>query len=820
MYIYGLFLLFFWCLGWAEVGFLNGACLVIVLLILMLINYTRRAAALGLMVFLLASAGQYSRIYNQFPNPWAGKDLRINACVSKIKSTGNGFSLMLINAQAQVPIVKQGRGSRGIKAVYQGVPKHLSGNIKVNVYPYTKAAQPQLDQLDETLGLAGLIGQQVTLIARLKGANNYLNTQSYDYIRWTALAGQTASGYVKQWIATGGVCSGGNGPKLALEKVRQKLWQGLQNYAETQQMSAVSVALWGALILGQTSALSTGQWQVLAATGTTHLLVISGLHVGLVAVLVMLLVRVLILPLGIGSSLGIRAGAWAGLVAALCFALLSGFGLPAQRAMIMLTGLMWGVMWGLQLNFTQRLFIAFFVTLVLQPMSASNLGFWLSYTAVFALGLVWYHSASKSWWSRVMRLLAAQGALSLLLLPVIALGTGHVSVFGPLVNILLVPLFSVLLIPLLLIISIVLMMTSLPQFVFTAIDVTLFSLWQWLEILAGHTWTQVFVGWLPLEGFVSVLIVGCLCLIIRRWYWPVLLLWLPLGLFLMSERLSEIAPNLRPDIALAQTPNNQLPVVITLLDVGQGLSVWVRQGERNMLYDVGNSYPSGFSLVNAEILPEMLAQDVIELDVLVIGHWDRDHSGGFEELLKRQTVKRVILPSASKNKREQVLTQDNVQVSRCTTGPWESLWQDNSASLMWRQIALADYGLTGNDASCVILLNMFGRQVLIAGDIEAKAEGVLLKSIDELGIDTLASDVLIAPHHGSKTSSTQAFLAHVMPAYVLISAGKNNSYGHPHKRSTDAYWQQGSQWYNTGRHGQIKVVFETNGNYQVTPYVR
>ena len=660
---------------------------------------------------------------------------------------------------------------------------------------------------------------------RLKGANNYQNPQSYDYIRWSQLEGQAASGYVKKWLVTEGACSGINWPMLLLEQLRQRLWQGLQSYTETRGMSLESVGLWGALVLGQTSALTSQQWQVLAATGTTHLLVISGLHVGLVAVIVMLLMRLLLLPFAIRSTLGLKLGAWVGLVSAIGFALLSGFGLPAQRAVIMLAGLMWGSMWGLQLSFTQRIVMAFFATLVLQPISAASLGFWLSYTAVFALGLAWYRSTNLRWWHRVMQLLAAQGALSVLLVPVIALGTGYVSLVGPLVNIFLVPLFSVLLIPALLGISVASSFTVLPQFVFTGTDLTLSFLWQGLEILAGLTWSQVFVGWLPLAGFVSALMVGCICLVIRRWHWPILFLLMPFVVFIMFKTLATNNPK--------NLDNIQPQVVVTLLDVGQGLSVWVRQGERNMLYDVGNRYHSGFNLVDAVILPEMLAQGVRQLDVLVISHWDMDHSGGLNALLRQQTVKRLILPSERKAKREQGLVRTltkaatttkktaTMKVNRCVSSPWENLWKGPSPPLMWRQIALADYGLTGNNASCVILLNIYGRQVLIAGDIEAKAEGFLIAAASELGTigTSLASDVLIAPHHGSKTSSTEKFLTHVRPAYVLVSAGKRNSYGHPHDQITNAYWRHGSHWYNTGRNGQIRVVFEIDGAYQVTPYL-
>jgi competence protein ComEC len=289
------------------------------------------------------------------------------------------------------------------------------------------------------------------------------------------------------------------------------------------------------------------------------------------------------------------------------------------------------------------------------------------------------------------------------------------------------------------------------------------------------------------------------------------MLLMPLVFFIMIQIFETNFPKSQTHI--------QPRVVVTMLDVGQGLSVWVRQGEQNMLYDVGNRYRSGFNLVDAVILPEMLAQGVNQLDVLVISHWDMDHSGGLDALLQQQTVQRLILPSESKAKREQDLVTAAIKVSRCVSTAWENLWQDSDDKLMWRQIALADYGLSGNNASCVILLNVYGRQVIIAGDIEAKAEDLLVKIASKSGGMTLASDVLIAPHHGSKTSSTEKFLTQVRPAYVLVSAGKNNSYGHPHEQITDTYWRHGSHWYNTGRHGQIRVVFETNGEYQVIPYV-
>ena len=807
MYINGLFLLLFWCLGWAQFGFINSLYLIILLLVGLLFGYTRRKAMTALLVFLLASVLQYQLISIQYPLPWARKDLRMEACVTGLSRSQAGLSLMLSNAQIDIPSLQMHKPA---KPTYLARPQVLGSNVKVTIYPFAKAAQPQLNGFDQALGLGYLMGRKVELIVRLKGPKNLQNPEHFDYVRWRQLRGQVASGYVKQWLATGGACNSWNWPKLHLDKLRQSLWQRIQDFAEIHAMSSVSVALWGALMLGQTSALSAHQWRVLAASGTTHLLVISGLHVGLVAGLVMLLMRLLTFPFGINSSLGLRVGAWVGLGAAIGFALLSGFGLPAQRAVIMLVGLMWGLMWGLQLSFTQRLFIAFFVTLVLQPLSAFSLGFWLSYTAVLALGLVWYGSSNQGWRHRIMPLFAAQAALSLLVLPVIAIGTGNISLVSPLVNLFLVPLFSLLFIPALLLISITAIFTPLDPVFFMGIDVTFAVLWEGLETVASLAWATVFIGQLPIAIFVSIFMVALLCLLMRRWHWPLLLLLMPLVLFKTLEVLQINAPK--------YARLNELPVVITLLDVGQGLSVWVRQGKHNMLYDVGNYYLSGFNFVDAVILPEMRSEGVQQLDLVVISHWDMDHSGGLETLLQQQTVQRLLLPSERNLKREQNLGSKVANTSRCASTAWQNLWQDSSSQLLWRQIALAEQGLQGNNASCVILLHVFGRQVLITGDIEAKGEGKLLEMIDKIDLTLLASEVLIAPHHGSKTSSTEAFLTHVRPAYVLVSAGKNNPYGHPHKNKTKAYWEQGSQWYNTGRHGQIKMVFNPNGEYQVLPF--
>jgi len=778
MYINGLFLLLFWCLGWSAISFNVGVALVMLLGVgVMAFKSHQKLIVSALLLFLVASMGQYQRLNSQFPFMWVGKDLAVTGCVTDVRSNATGLTIKL-DAHT------------------------LPGTIKVTSYRYTAAAQPQWPTLAQKPKASALIGRQVSLLVRLKAARNYANPSSFDYHRWSQVKGQYASGYVKQWISTGAPCVSWQWPLWQLDKLRFDLWQALQ----TLPISPTATALWGGLILGQSAALSSNQWRVLAATGTTHLLVISGLHVGLVALLAMALVRLLLMPFVSSGGAGLRTQAWVGVVAALTFALLSGFGLPAQRAVIMLLGLMWGQLWGLQLSFIQRLFIAFAITLSFQPSSAVSLGLWLSYTAVLALGLVWYRAEASHWWCKGLQLLAAQAALSVLVLPVIALATGQVSLVAPLINLLLVPLFSVVVIPLLMLVSLVALVVTLPALVLVWVDSSLSLIWMILSNLAQWPWAQVSTHQAPAGIWVGLMVVAAASLMARRCLSGLM------GLFLGLLLLANIVywqPQLGPD----DKPSTG--VKLTLFDVGQGLSVWLQNGDQHLLYDLGNRYRSGFNLVDIVVLPELRGAGVNELHTVVVGHWDNDHSGGLETLLAQMPVQHLLLPTVINTQREAPLVLSTTTVKRCRTSNWQTWSEDPKVPIQWRQITLAEAGLSGNNASCVVLLSIYGRQVMIAGDIEARAEVELLRQYG----DIVTSDILIAPHHGSNSSSTAAFLQRVSPSYVLISAGLHNAFGHPRKLVTRRYWQFGSHWYNTAQHGQVVVTFEPDGDYKVQPFL-
>ena len=813
MYTRGLLFLFFWTLGFSKLGLSYFSFIVTALLVCLLHRPFQKNALVYLFGFVVSCAVQNSLLNGQFPKSLESKDLRVTGCIAGISQDQGVLGLRLENLYIEVPIIKNTRRRMSQELAFQGATAKLgvaNMSIKVNVYPYVKAAQIPMQAQSKTTSATSLIGQRVTLILRLKGAKNYLNEASFNYTRWAALKNQWATGYVKEWVDHAGTCRLDMQPHIAIEKLRQRLLDRLNEHPYASRIAPITLNMWSALVLGQTSALTTSQWQLLAATGTTHLLVISGLHVGLMALLVMQLVRLILMPVAITSAFGIRMCAWAGLMGALVFTLISGFGLPAQRALIMLCGLMWGTLWGLQISFTQRFLGAFCITLLLQPSSASSLGFWLSYTAVLALALVWYRSQGNFWWHRIIKLIAAQGALSILLAPVIALGTGSLSLVGPLLNIVLVPLFGVFIIPVMLVLSFVHFFVLLPEPVYIVINHVFIFIWQALEWAGGFKGSQIFLGNLPKASLIFVLVIASLSLLIRHIHWPLAILSLPLFLGVLMLVWDEKSQHnlLKPKA-----------IILSVFDVGQGLSLAVQQGQHTLLYDVGNRFNSGFSLANAVVVPELLDQGVSDIDMLVVSHWDMDHSGGLEDAIKGLNVKRLMLPIKVDRQRERFLRDLSLPTQRCETSQWETLWKEGDSALMWRTLSLKGDHLNANNASCVIVLDLFGRKLLIAADIEAKAEAMLVNRALASDADSLTSDILIAPHHGSKTSSTKEFLGAVNPSYVLVSSGKNNSYGHPHAAVTKRYFEQGSQWFNTARHGKIQIVFEPNGSYQVSLFV-
>jgi len=410
-------------------------------------------------------------------------------------------------------------------------------------------------------------------------------------------------------------------------------------------------------------------------------------------------------------------------------------------------------------------------------------GFWYSYVAVTNLALVIEQHSGNSWQQWLISALMSQLALLALLVPLIGAMTGGLSLVGPVINLLLIPLFGLVVVPILLLATLCLPVLGLEHVLMLMVVEGLNYLWLLLAWAADLPYAMLSVGHWPITVWLVWGMLGS-CALVLRYHW------LP---FILTSGV--IVPlMLAPIILGAKVPRHQ----ITVFDISQGLAIWLQSGDQHRLYDLGDRYSSGFNLLEAVILPALNRAGVRALDRVYIGHWDRDHSGGLKALTRQHNnfpVGTWWLPSETRPHLENDLPT-SAKVERCQTTTWQDFVQ-----FQIRHIALWEYGMRGNNASCVVQVEWQGQRVLIAGDIEKKAERLLVQIYG----DSLQSDILIAPHHGSRTSSDEMFLYSVAPRSVIISAGYQNRFSHPHAQVIERYWQHGIQWHNTALHGQLRV---------------
>lgn len=509
-----------------------------------------------------------------------------------------------------------------------------------------------------------------------------------------------------------------------------------------------------ALSVGDRSGLTDEDWDMLRGLGVSHLFAISGLHIGLVAGLGLLAGRL--------SGHRLPAAVVAGGLA-LGYAWLAGFSVPTQRALLML--LLWlGVFcWGRFWSGRRLLLLTMALLLTTMPWLALDLGFWLSILAVAALLVSAGWLGGRSLWR-------LQLGLSLLLLPLIMLFFGGISWLSLPVNLLLIPLFSLLLIPLLLLacllvlpaptlaMAVLMLLNGLFEPLMAALHGLNDSLspWQALSAQAQGIWLLLFL--LPFG------------LLLPRARWL-----MALAIYLVLLQPGDLTP-----AALKQESSPRWEVRI--LDVGQGLSVLVTQGRRALLYDTGNRFDSGFNMADGVILPLLTRLGIDELDYLVVSHDDRDHSGNRDYLAATLPVKhrRGAWPDGH----------------HCRAGQVEP-WGVLTLRMQW---PMSPSGHRNND-SCVLHIGDGTLSLLLTGDIEAKAEQGLLATGQ-----SVAAQLLLSPHHGSRSSSSEAFNRAVAPDWVVHTAGFANRWGFPSSEVVDRFKQQGIPQLITGEHGMVHLV--------------
>ncbi|MCK5667115.1 MAG: DNA internalization-related competence protein ComEC/Rec2, partial [Thiotrichaceae bacterium] len=544
-----------------------------------------------------------------------------------------------------------------------------------------------------------------------------------------------------------------------------------------------SLALIKALTLGDKSQISTQQWNVLSKSGTNHLMAISGLHIGLVAGIVYWLVFQCWLRVPSSIYSAPQVAAVFSFIVALFYAALAGFSVPTQRALIMLGMLMLTILLRRHVKVLNVLAAALLAVLMVDPLAVLSVGFYLSFLAVFCI--IYVLSARLGGKNRFFSSLKVHGVVALGLLPALLFFFQNVSIIAPIANIIAVPVVSFIVVPLSLLAVVFLQcVPDISVFLLQVVNFVFQVLWQVLEFLVDWTFASI-VRPQPALWHMLVAMLGVLLLLAPRGipgrFLGILFV---LPLFLVS--------NNKPTAG---------ELTLTLLDVGQGLAVVIETAEHSLVFDTGARFSDKFDMGRNVVIPFLHYQDITALDTLIISHADNDHIGGAEALLSFIPV-------------QQVLSSVPDQLA-----PYNAIACYAGDSWQWDQVSfqvLSPFHQSyknENDNSCVLKVDTDHGSVLLTGDIEAAAEYYLSQNAS----DQIEADVLIAPHHGSKTSSSVDFLARVKPAIILIPADSPNRFGFPHAEVLSRYDEMGPEYFVTGRTGAITVKFH-EGKVELEAY--
>ncbi len=597
------------------------------------------------------------------------------------------------------------------------------------------------------------------LPVRLKNPRNYDNPGGFNYARFLFLKKITATGYVYDRAA----------PSLQgkLRKRGVGVRKSIANNIDTILDARPQAALIKGLAVGIRDTMTDSQWQLLQKTGTSHLLAISGLHIGLVSGFAFFITRKVWsllprMPLYCPAPI---VGAIAAMIAAFIYSALAGFAIPTQRALIMIMVFMICLCLRYQFKKHQVLLCAAILVILWDPFALMSASFWLSFIAVALLFYIAMQQAPK--WQQFIRI---QWYISLGLTPFVIFYFQQISWVSPFANFVAIPYASFTVVPLTLLGVFAHFIDDRIAAFFWLLAESALNYLQWfLEYAASFPWAwQTYVisdfrVWLAI-------IVGTLLLFMPRGIPGKLL-----GACLLTSILFIRHP--KPEIS---------EVWLTVLDVGQGLAVVVQTRDHVLLYDAGMRYDE-FDLGEAVIMPFLRYQGINKIDTFVLSHDNLDHTGGADYIIKNMPVNNIISGEAIKG-------LDIKQ--RCVAGQsWQ--WDQVEFEFLY---PVEENLENSNDNSCVLKVTSGPHSALLTGDIEKASEAWLV----EHAKSDLKTNILLAPHHGSSTSSTIPFVKLTDPDYVIFSTGYLNRYKFPNKNVVNRY---SAKALNTATDGAIRFEF-------------
>ena len=600
-------------------------------------------------------------------------------------------------------------------------------------------------------------GERWRFTVRLKAPHGNVNPHGFDYELWMWEQGLQAAGYVRAGPHDPAPQRVGPGWRHPVERARQSVRDAVYERIEDARTAGVLAAL----VTGDQNAIERGDWDIFRATGVAHLMSISGLHITMFAWAAALAIgaawrRSRRLCLAWPAQHAALVG---GVVLATAYALFSGWGVPAQRTIWMLATVAGLRLAGRRWPWTHVWLLACAVVVAIDPWAMLQAGFWLSFVAVGVLFAADPGAKREEGGSKLAHSLRAalheQWVVTLALTPLGVLLFGQVCVVGLVANAVAIPWVTLVVTPLAL------------------AGVAFHPLW---DLSAGAVaWLQLFLEWLASLPFATVpmpavpLWAGVLgvaggLLLAMRLPWQVRTLGIALVLPVLLWQAARPVPG---------------EFEVLAADIGQGNALLVRTSAHTLVYDSGPRYGPESDAGHRVVVPLLRALGE-RVDILMLSHRDSDHTGGAAAVLAMQA--QAALVSSIEDDHE---LQAIRRASRCSAGQrWT--WDGVEFAVLHPQAADYDAPAKPNAMSCVLRISNGNRTALLVGDLEAPQEARLVDAAAPL-----RADVLLVPHHGSKTSSSAAFLDAVHPALALVQAGYRNRFGHPAAPVLERYRERG-----------------------------